>query len=146
MSTPDFGRIEAEAGLAAHDGIQSLWLLINNAIIDEARALQITRNQIEPKVLVSSTTSNTDNLNLQGSSVVHFTGGLAFNLTGFLAPEPGKARFLIVYNSGAGTITLKHELTSAALNQLSLITAADTTVVTRGSAMFVYLSGKWRQV
>lgn len=146
MSTPDFGRIEQEAGLATHDGVQSLWLLLNNGIIDEARNLQIVKNRLEPKVLVSSPSASVDNLNLQESSIIHFTGASSVNFTGMLAPEPGKARVVFVHVSGAGTITLKHNVTSSAANRLSLITGADTALATGKSAIFIYLSSLWRQI
>lgn len=143
---PDFSSIQVETGPSTHDAMQGLWFLLQNAIIDEARSLDVARNQLEPKVLVVDLTANTNDLPLRGASVVHLTGAASVNLTGFLAPEPGKARVLFVYNTGSGTITLKHEVTSAAANQLTLITAADTTVATRGSAIFIYLSSKWRQL
>lgn len=127
-------------------GFSSLYLALAQEEVERLREDRVSRDRIEPKVKVSAATTNQDNFALDGASVVHFTGGSAFNLTGFVAPDPGKARLVILYNSGAGTITLKHNQTSSAANRLFLITAADTAKATGTAAAFVYLSSLWRQI
>lgn len=144
--TLDYGTIEQETGLTTSSSIQTLWKWVQNGIIDEARSVQIAKDILEPKVLVLSASASVDNLDLKGSSVVHFTGASAQNFTGMVAPAPNKARVVIVHVSGAGTITLKHNVTSTSTNRLSLITGADTALATGKSAIFIYLSGLWRQV
>lgn len=144
--TLDYGTIESEAGTGTSSAISTLWSWVQNGIIDEARSLQIAKDILEPKVLVVSAAASVDNLDLKSSSIVHFTGGSAQNFTGMVAPAPNKARVVIVHVSGAGTITLKHNVTSTATNRLSLITGADTALATGKSAIFVYLSSLWRQV
>jgi hypothetical protein len=138
--------VEDEAGPVTLQALQTLMLGLENAKIDEARSLQQVKDKLEPKVLSLAPTGTTSNQPLSNASIVHFTGATSFDLTGFLAPEPGKSRVLILHNSGTGTITLKHEVTSSSANQLSLISGADTTKAQRTSAMFVYLTSKWRQV
>jgi hypothetical protein len=139
----DYGLIEAESGPATTQAIQSLSLALESAKIDLARSLQVAKDRIEPKTKTVAQSANMNNLALDGASVVHFTGASSVDLTGFVAPEPGRARVLIVFSSGAGTITMKHEVTSTAANRLDLITGADTTLV---GTVFVYLSSRWRQV
>jgi hypothetical protein len=144
--TLDYGSIEQETGPTTASSFQSLWFWVQNGIIDEARNVQIAKDILEPKVLVVSAAASVDNLDLKGSSVVHFTGASGQNFTGMIAPAPNKARVVIVHVSGAGTITLKHNVTSTSTNRLSLITGADTALATGVSAIFIYLSGLWRQL
>lgn len=142
----DYGTVEAETGLETVQALQSLWFSFQNGIIDEGRNVQIAKDILEPKVLVSAPSASVDNLDLKGSSIVHFNGASSVNFTGMVAPAPNKARVVIVHVSGAGTITLKHNVTSTATNRLSLITGADTALATGKSAIFVYLSSLWRQI
>lgn len=142
----DYATIETETGPETSSAFQSLWFLVQNGIIDETRSIQVAKNILEPKVLVSAPSASVDNLDLKGSSIVHFTGSSAVNFTGMVAPAPNKARVVIVHVSGSATITLKHGVTSTSTNRLSLITGADTALATGKSAIFVYLSSLWRQV
>lgn len=146
MSNPDYGAVLNEAGPATADAVQGLFLLENANLVDLMRSIGIAKDLLEPKVLVSAPSANTNNLALSGSSVIHFNGATSVNLTGLVAPAPGKARIVLIHVSGAGTITLKHQTTSTATNQLSLITGADTALATGNSAIFIYLSSLWRQV
>jgi hypothetical protein len=142
----DLTTVELESGPQTVAAIQTLWLSLNNGIIEQQRSSQIARDIFEPKVLTTAPVANTDNLSITGVSVVHFNGATSFNLTGLVAPETNKARLVIIHVSGAGTVTLKHLTTSTAVNQLSLITGADTPLTTRHSAVFIYLSSFWRQI
>lgn len=146
MSSPDYSAVLNESGPATADAVQGLFLEGNSNKTDLTRAIGIIRDLMEPKVLVKAPSANTNNLALEGSSVIHFNGATSVNLTGLVAPAPGKARIVIIHVSGAGTITLKHQTTSTAANQLSLITGADTALATGKSAIFIYLSSLWRQV
>lgn len=143
---PQFDLIRKESGQYTADGVESLWLMVSQEAIDRTSDVRSAKDRLEPKVLVLSAAGATNDLNLKGASIIHSTGGVGFNLSGFIAPSTGKARFVILHNSGAGTVTLKQTATSAAANQLSLLTAADTAIATAKSAGFVYLSAKWRQV
>jgi hypothetical protein len=101
---------------------------------------------MSPKVLTVEAAASVNDLDLQGCSVVSFTGSTAQNLTGFRAPDTNDSRVVIVQTIGTGTITAKHSLTSETQNQLFNSTAADVTLSTNKGTMYVYLSGKWRQV
>lgn len=127
-------------------GFNSLWLGLVQADNDRQAGDQLSRDRLEPKVKAVAMAANTDNLALDGASVVHSTGAASVNLTGFVAPDPGKARVVIFYNSGSGTITLKHNTTSSAANRLFLISGGDTTKATGTGTIFIYLSSLWRQV
>lgn len=146
IESPNFEKIGKEAGQFTSDAIALLWAAMNDTRkierIDFRQAKEITA----PKVLSIAPSANTDNLDLQGCSVVSFTGSTNVNWTGARAPETGQTRVLFIQVSGTGTITLKHNVTSETANRFSTATGADYAMTTGKGAVFVYLVGLWREV
>lgn len=146
IESPNFDKIADEAGQFTSDGIALVWAAENDTRKTQRTGIRLARDIEEPKVLQIAAAGSVDNLDITGYSVVEFTGGSAQNFTGMRAPETGRSRRVTVYVSGSGTITARHNLTSESANQLDNATAADVALATRGSATYLYLSGKWRQV
>lgn len=146
VESPNFEKIEKETGQFTVQAVVTLWAALNDtrksARVDGRRATDI----MAPKVLTLDAAASVNDLDLNGCSVVSFIGTTAQNLTGFRAPETGQTRIVIVQVSGTGTITAKHNATSETANQLVNKTGADVAMATNAAAMYVYLSGKWRQV
>lgn len=146
IESPNFEKIEKESGQFTSDAIALLWAALNDTRATMRRAFRLASETLEPKVLTLAAGASVDNLDLQGASIVSFTGGTAQNLTGFRAPETGKSRIVFVQVNGAGTITAKHALTSETANQLSNASGADVALATGAGIVYVYLEGKWREV
>jgi hypothetical protein len=145
IESPNFEKIAEESGQFTSDAVGLLWSALN-ATRDEARRVERRATEmVAPKILTLSPSASVNDLDLEGASVIHFTGGTQ-NLTGFRAPETGKTRILFVLNSGSGTITAVHEATSESANQLSNASGADVTLATRGGIIYLYLASKWREV
>lgn len=142
-TAPEFDKIRGETGTFTADGIQALWTTISQESLDRSNQVRITQDRLEPKVKEITTTAT--DLNLEGASIVHVTSG-TFNVSGFKAPSPGKSRIVVLYNSGAGTVTIKHNATSATANQITATGSADYSVPPNGGTIFVYLASKWKQV
>ena len=147
VEAPDFQRIEKEAGDATADATRTTWLVLNATMSDFRRNNRIAQELLEPKAKTDAPGASQNNYPTNGSSCLHFTGAGAFNLTGVQAPEPGKARLLIIHVSGAGTVTLMNESASSiAENRIHTSTGADVTCVQDQSRVLIYLSNRWRQV
>ena len=146
IESPNFEKITKEAGEWTSNGINTLWAALNDTRKSERMDFRRAKDILAPKVLTLSPNASTDNLDLQGCSVVYFTGSTAQNFTGIKAPDTGESRVVIVYIGGSGTITLKHSVTSETANQFDLSGAADQAKATRGAAIFAYLGSKWRQI
>jgi hypothetical protein len=72
--------------------------------------------------------ANTDNLVLDGSGMQRLSASTPVNLTGIAPPTGGVhvgGRSVRLWNVGANTITIKHQVTSTAANQFFCSTAAD---------------------
>jgi hypothetical protein len=146
IESPNFERIEKEAGQFTSDAVGLLWAALNDTRKTQRIGDRLATEQLAPKVLQKAPSASVDNLDLEGASVVEFTGSSSVNLTGFRAPETGRTRVLLLYTSGTGTITLKHLVTSESANQIYTIGGADSVKATGAGAILVYLSGKWRQL
>jgi hypothetical protein len=146
VQSPEFERIVKEAGKFTSDAMSTLWY----ALIDLKRSQRVdtrrAQDLLEPRVIEVNAAASVNDLDLQGCSVVLFTGTTAQNFTGMRAPETGRSRVVLIYVFGSGTITAKQTVTSDTGNQLDNKTAADTAFATRGGAVYCYLSNKWRQV
>ena len=144
VEAPNFEKIAEEAGQFTSDAISLLWLTLNLTRQEQRAGERHAIEMLAPKVLTLSPSASVNNLDLQGCSVVHFTGGTQ-NFTGMRAPETGKSRVIIAVNTGGGTITVKHNLTSESQNQISTKTAGDVTLT---AAVFISLPGgtKWLEV
>lgn len=143
MEAPPTDQVRAEAGQFTADALQSFYLGLTQESLDRLREDRISRDRLEPKVLVVTATAN--DVDLKGASVVHVSSGTV-TLSGFIAPSPNKARLVIIYNSSGNNLTLKNEATSATANQITCKSGADTTIATKNGTVLVYLSSKWKQV
>jgi hypothetical protein len=146
IESPNFERIKKEAGQFTSEGVALLWAALNDTRKFSRTGIRLAQEQVAPKVIQLSAAASVNDLDLEGGSVVEFTGGSAQNFTGLRAPETGRSRFVIAYVSGAGTITVKHAVTSQTGNQLYGIAGADKALSTGLAAGFIYLSGYWRQI
>lgn len=146
VESPDFAKIQREAGQFTSSAISLLWAALNDTRATERRDFRRARDQHEPKVLTLAPSGSTDNLDLQGCSVVSFTGGSGQNFTGMRAPESSTSRVVYVQVSGAGTITVKHDATSETANRIITSTGADVGVTTGKGMVLAYLQSNWRQV
>lgn len=146
IESPQFEKIRKEAGQFTRDAINLLWTALNDTRAVERRDFRRASESIEPKVLTLAPSGSTDNLDLQGASVLSFTGASGQNLTGFRAPETGRSRILFIQVSGAGTITVKHNATSENANRISTESGADVTLSTGKGMVLVYIEARWREV
>lgn len=146
VESPNYEKISKESGQFTSDAIALLWAAINDTRDSQRRGLREAGEKVAPKVLTLEPAANQNNIDLEGASVVSFTGAASVNITGFRAPDTGKTRVLFIQVSGAGTITFKHAATSETPNQLVLSTGADTTRATNEGIVFVYLDSRWREV
>lgn len=146
IESPNFEKINKEAGQHTSDAIYLLWAALNDTRKDERTHYRLSRDMIKPKVLIMAPTASVDNLDHQDSSILSFQGSTSVNLTGIRAPETGVAQVMIIHVSGSGTITAKHEVTSETANQISLASGADVTLSTGSGIILAYLAGKWREV
>lgn len=146
VEAPNFQKILKEAGQFTADAVNLLWSALNDTRAVSRRDSRLATELIEPKVKTVNAAASVDNLDLEGSSIVSFTGTTGQNFTGMRAPETGKARVVIIQNNGSGTITLKHNVTSETANQLTNDGGADVSLSTGKGTIYVYLSAKWREV
>lgn len=144
IAPPDIDYIARGNTRKTAEGINTLWLGLNGIIAAEGQDYLVLRNTLNPKVLSSAPTTQQDDFDSQGSSVLQFTGASAWTLTGVRA---GLAILLLVVNTGSGTLTMKHQsAASAAGNRFSFQAAADKTVATNKAVLLCYLSSQWQEV
>lgn len=146
IESPNFEKIGKEAGQFTSDAIALLWNALNDTRATERKHFRQVSETLAPKVLSVAAAASVDNLDLEGASIVSFTGGSAQNFTGARAPETGKSRVLFVQVNGAGTITIKHNVTSESANRFINSSGADLARTTGQGAVYVYLANNWRQV
>jgi hypothetical protein len=146
IESPAFEKIAKEAGHFTRDAINTLWLAENDTRAQVRQGIRQTSSVLEPLVLTQAPTGSVNNLDLTNCSIVSFTGTTAVNFTGMIAPETGAARVVFIQNSGTGTITVKHNATSEAFNQITMATGADYSMTTGKGLIVVYLASKWREV
>ncbi len=144
VESPDFDRIRKEAGYATEDAARLLWFVLNDEIKLRRQTVRDAKETDEGKVLYSSATTAQNDFDTVRAQAVVFTGASAFNLTGFSNGIDG--RRIVIHVLGSGTVTLKHNTTSATGNRFSLITGTDTPLVQGASATVEYISGAWRQL
>jgi hypothetical protein len=146
IESPNFEKIGKEAGQFTSDAVNLLWASLNDTRKSERMDFRRAKDIMAPKVLTLQPTGSVDNLDLQGCSVVSFTGSSSVNFTGMRAPDTGETRVVIIQVSGSGTITVKHNLTSETANQFVNKTGADVAMATNAAAIYIYLASKWRQI
>ena len=140
---PAFDQIRSEAGPFTSDGLNTTWRQVQELLI--GREVRTAKDRLEPKLKIITTTTNLDNIPLDGASVIMFTAGAAFNVTGLVAPDPGKARIIILHTT-APSVTIKYDVTSTATNRFITNTAADQVMGLEGTKAFIYFSNRWRQI
>lgn len=146
IESPNFEKIGKEAGQFTSDAVSLLWSALNDTRKSERVDFRRSKDIMAPKVLTLQAAASVDNLDLSGCSVVSFTGASAQNFTGMRAPDTGDTRIVVIHVSGAGTITVKHNLTSDSVNRFFNNPAADRALATNGVAVYIYLASLWRQV
>jgi hypothetical protein len=146
IESPNFDKIEKESGQFTSDAISLLWAALNDTRKSMRIGDRLATEMMRPKLKQVSAAASVDNLDLEGCSVVEFIGASAQNFTGMRAPETGRTQIVVVYTSGTGTITHKHEVTSESQNRLTLAGGADSAQATRGCVVYAYLSGGWREI
>lgn len=146
IESPNFEKISKEAGQFTMDAINLLWAALNDTRKNERIDFRMAKEIVAPKVLNIAQTANMDNLDLQGCSVLSFSGTSSVNLTGLRAPDTGDTRMVIIQVNGTGTITVKHNVTSETANQFFNKASADVTLATNAAGIWLYLSPKWRQI
>jgi hypothetical protein len=146
VESPNFEKINEEAGQFTSDAISLLWLALNDTRAVERRDHRQATEVMAPKVLPLAPTVNQDNLDIEGASVLSFTGASSVNITGFRAPDTGKTRLLLCQVNGAGTITFINSATSESSNQIVTSTGENLTRATNTGICFLYLGDKWREV
>jgi hypothetical protein len=146
IESPNFEKIQKEAGQHTADAVNLLWQALNETRKDERTHYRLSRDILAPKVLIATPTAAVNNLDLQDCSIISFQGSTSVDVSGFRAPETGTSRILFIQVSGAGTITIKHAATSEADNQISTASGADVTLSTGGGIILAYLASKWREV
>lgn len=142
----DLNAIQRETGPTAAAAVGLILRLLRVEQDERLRTVTDAKQTLEPFVYTAAPTTNQDNVDIGQASIVYYTGSTNFNLSGFRCPDPGKARFVVLHNSGSANITVKHEATSSSSNQFHLSTGADKTVGTDKALIFVYLDSKWRDI
>ena len=146
IESPNFEKIAKEAGSFTSDAINLLWIALNDTRKSERQDFRQAVDLLAPKVLSIAPAASVDNLDLEGGSIVSFTGSTAVNFTGMRAPDTGKSRVVFVQVSGSATITAKHQVTSDAANRLVNNTGLDVSLTTDKGALYVYLASRWRHI
>jgi hypothetical protein len=146
IESPNFEKITKEAGQFTADAVSLLWAAMNDTRKQERIDFRLAKEILSPKVLTLAPSGALNNLDLQGCSVLSFTGGSAQDWSGARAPETGQTRLLFVQVSGTGAITAKHETTSEAANRLVNSTGADLVLDQGAGVIYAYLAGRWREV
>lgn len=146
IESPNFEKINKEAGQFTSDAINLLWAAENDTRATERRDFRKASETLAPKFISIAPTASVNDLDLQGASIVSFMGTTGVNFTGMRAPETGQSRVVFIQSSGSGTITVKHNATSETQNQLTMAPGADYSMTTAKGIVFVYLASKWREV
>lgn len=146
IESPSFEKVTKEAGPFTSNAINILWQAANDTRAVERRDFRRASETLAPALLEISAAASVDNQNLNSASAVSFTGASAQNLTGFKAPETGECRLLFVQVRGAGTITVKHNVTSETANRIITSTGADVSLTTGKGMVLMYAGSNWRQV
>ena len=144
IASPDLDEIRKEAGTSTMNAVNLLWRVLNQEIAERRRGVRAARERAQKKIFVSGATTNQDNFDVDFATILEFTGGSAFNLTGVRNGTEGQ--ILFIHNLGAGTVTLVHNATSDASNRLFLDTGANKSLVQNASIVFLYLNGSWKEM
>lgn len=144
IESPDFDKIRKESGYNTSDAIKLLWYALNNEIDLRRQTVKVASDTDSGKILTDSPSTSQNNYDTMSATTVYFTGGTAFDLSGFRNPVEG--RRVMVHNIGVGTVTLKHNSSSSDTpNRFILSSGADQSLTTNTSALFTYMNSLWRE-
>lgn len=146
IESPNFEKINKEAGQFTSDAVATLWAALNDTRAALRRDFRQAKETAAYKLLSLAPASGQNNLDLGGASIVSFIGTTAVDVTGFRAPETGESQVLFIQVSGSGTITLKNTATSETANQIATTSGSDVALSTGKGIVLAYLASKWRQV
>lgn len=144
IQSPDFDNIRKGRGDAVEGGIKLVWYAINELSRSTSIADKTNKDILSPLVLSAGPTTTQNNYDAKGATILLFTGGSAFDFTGIRNPVTGQIKILV--NLGAGTMTVKHELTSDTGNRIDTAASADKNVATNQMMILIYLNSRWREV
>jgi hypothetical protein len=140
----DFDQIGRKAGRATQDALYGMWLALNEIAKTGRQGLTIATSRAVWGVQRLSPTLNLDNQKHEDVVWQRFEGATAINVTGFRAGLEGQ--LLIVLVLGVGTITLKHNVTSALPNRILTQSGGDLAVITNKAALLGYHNQRWREI
>lgn len=144
IEAPDFDHIKKESGTATRDAVNLLWLVANDEAGQRRRGIRRAVETDERKVLSDAPTTPQHNYDAQDATVILFTSGSAFPLTGVRNGTTG--RLIEIVNLGTGTVTVQYDSgLSDAINRFDMASAADVAVTTGKSFLARYLNNRWRQ-
>jgi hypothetical protein len=147
IESPDFLKIKDESGYATSDAVRLLWYVLNDEAATRRRSVRAAQERLEPAVKTAAPTANQDNYPTDGASIIYFNGSTNVSISGIMAPEPGKARILLIHVGGTGTITfLNASASSITENRIVTSTGADRARATNTSLMLAYLDSRWRDI
>lgn len=144
VQSPDFDNIRKGKGDAVEGGIKLVWYAVNELSRTSTVTAQTNKDNLSPLVLSAGPTTTQSNYDSKGATILLFTGGSAFDFTGIRNPVSGQIKILV--NLGAGTMTVKHEVTSDTVNRIDMAASADMAVATNKVMILVYLNSRWREV
>lgn len=141
----DFDRVRRGDHTETGNGLELVWEALNEEINTRSRSVRNAVNRSERQVLEIAQTVSLNDLDIGDASIIAFTGAASVNVTGFLAPSGFAARLLTIFVLGAGTITLKHNVTSEAPNRILTFSAGDLAIATNKCVDVLYLNTRWRE-
>jgi hypothetical protein len=143
IESPNFEKIDKEAGQFTSSAVATLWAALNEVLKSDRTHFTIVQQELFVNPNILSAAASVDNLDMRGFSALQFTGGSAQNFTGMVAPEFNKVKIIYIKVTGTGTITAKHNVTSLATNRLSLATGADFAMTTGKGLIVGYMNTLW---
>lgn len=147
VESPNFEKIQKEAGNFTADAISLLWQVLNATRADERRDFRRAVERMTPKVLFYNATGAVNNLDLQGAGALVFTGTTAQNFTGIRCPETNEFLCLPVFVAGSGTITIQNNNAgSQSQNQIQTTSGGNKVLAQHSGVMLMYVDGQWHEV
>lgn len=143
----DFDGIRKGNAQTTGDAVEFLWMTLNDESRQRRRGVKLAVDRSERAVLELAPAAGQNNLDIGNVSILDFTGATSVNVTGLLAPSAYVARRVLLFVTGTGTITLKHESASSeALNRILTFSTGDLALATNKCVELIYLSGRWREL
>lgn len=146
IESPNFDKIEKEAGPYTSVALSTMWQSLNETRKDDRVHFSIVQSELFVNPLSTAPTASVDNLDARGYSAIVFTGASAVNFTGIVAPENNRVKVVYIKVVGSATITAKNNATSLAANRLALSGAADFAMTTGKGLIVMYVNSLWQEV